>query len=150
MSALEHVPQQRLAELLMSAVTRLAEPDSTTYSLVPIGVPVRRGRLHLGRLQLMFNTTEPLNVAVGFATAGWIGARGVALPDPRSARLSQCNRRRLTGTCGPRSSGPCLARCGWLGVADPMCFDVVLAPAPNGGLLIVPVDEFARRWQAIS
>ena len=74
----------------MSAVTRLAEPDSTTYSFVPIGVPVRRGRLHLGRLQLMFNTTEPLNVAVGFATA------------------------------------------------------------PNGGLLIVPVDEFARRWQAIS
>ena len=145
MSALEHVPQQRLAELLMSAVTRLAEPDPTTGSLVPIGVPVRRGRLHLGRLQSMFDTTEPLSVAVGFATAGWIGARSVALPN--------------LGRLGYRSATDVDSRGrvvldhrvrAWLGVADPMCFDVVIAPAADGGLLIVPVDEFARRWQAIS
>lgn len=49
MSALEHAPQQRLAELLMIAATRLPEPDPSIGSLVPIGVPVRRGRLHLGR-----------------------------------------------------------------------------------------------------
>ena len=38
----------------------------------------------------------------------------------------------------------------WLGVEDPMHFDVVTAPSGDGGVLIVPVEDFARRWKAIS
>lgn len=146
MSALEDVPQQRLAEMLMTAVTRLAEPVlTTTGSLVPIGVPVRHGRLHLGRLRSMFDTTEPLNVAVGFATACWIGARGMPFPS--------------LGRLGYRSATDVDSRGrvvldhrvrAWLGVPEPMCFDVVTAPAADGGLLIMPVDDFARRWKEIS
>ena len=129
----------------MTAAERLAGPGAAAGSLVPIGVPVRRGRLYLGRLRSMFDISEPLTVAVGFATACWIGARGVAMPD--------------LGRLGYRSTTDVDSRGrvvldhrvrAWLGVADPLCFDVVIAPAADGGLLIVPVDEFARRWQAIS
>jgi hypothetical protein len=38
----------------------------------------------------------------------------------------------------------------WLAVADPMAFDVVIIPAIEGGLLAVPVEDFARRWEVIS
>jgi hypothetical protein len=38
----------------------------------------------------------------------------------------------------------------WLGVEQPMAFEVVAVPAPEGGLLVVPVEDFARRWEVIS
>ena len=36
----------------------------------------------------------------------------------------------------------------WLGVDSPMCFDVVTAPAADGGLLIVPVIAIERLLRA--
>jgi len=143
MSALEHAPQQRLAELLMIAATRLAEPDPSIGSLVPIGVPVRRGRLHLGRLRTLFDTADPLIVGVGFATACWIGQRGIPVPN--------------LGRLGYRSATDVDSRGrvvldhrvrAWLGVDSPMCFDVVTAPAADGGLLIVPVIAIERLLRA--
>ncbi|MCW2749324.1 MAG: hypothetical protein JWR83_434 [Aeromicrobium sp.] len=91
------------------------------------------------------HTTDRVNVAVGFATACWIGATGIPAPD--------------LGRLGYRSATDVDSRGrvvldhrvrAWLGVDDPMSFDIVIAPAADGGLLIVPVDDFARRWQAIS
>jgi hypothetical protein len=38
----------------------------------------------------------------------------------------------------------------WLGIANANAFDVVVVPPAEGGLLVVPVEDFARRWEAIS
>jgi len=39
----------------------------------------------------------------------------------------------------------------WLAVEDPMDFDVVVVPdVGDAGLWVVPVEEFERRWKALS
>ena len=38
----------------------------------------------------------------------------------------------------------------WLGVADTLAFEVVGVPSETGGLLIVPVEDFSRRWEVIT
>jgi hypothetical protein len=81
MSAPDPVPSERLAELLVSAAAQLSSPSGA--SLVPAGVPIRRGRLHLGRLRSLLDGAESV-------------------------------------------------------VGDPMAFDVVIVPAVEGGLLVVP------------
>ena len=138
-------PPQQLAELLMIAATHLTEPDPAAGSLVPIGVPVRRGRLYLGRLRTHFGPTERLVLGVGFATACWISAPGAAMPELGRLRyttdIEVDPRGRVVLDRRVRS---------WLGVEDPMRFDVVTAPSGDGGVLIVPVEDFARRWKAIS
>ena len=145
MSALEQLPDEHLAELLMSAATRLADPGPTRTALTPMGIPIRRGRLHLGRLRQLLDTSAPLAIAAGFATACWIGPRQAAAPN--------------LGRLGYRSETTMDARGrvvldlrvrAWLGIEDPICFDAVAVPAEHGGLLVVPVEDFARRWEAIS
>ena len=74
MSAFEQLPQLRLAELLMNAATRLAEPGPARSALVPMGMPVRRGRLHLGRLRRLLDTTGPVAVAVDVSAPGALAA----------------------------------------------------------------------------
>ncbi|MCU1388070.1 MAG: hypothetical protein JWL72_1408 [Ilumatobacteraceae bacterium] len=145
MSAVQHTSPAQLAELLMIAASTLAEPDPNLGSVVPIGIPVRRGRLHLGRLHTLFETSEPVVVGVGFATACWLGRRG--MPMPELGRLCYS-----TETDLDQRGRVVLDRRvrAWLGVDDPMCFDVVTAPTGDGGVLIVPVAGFAKRWKAIS
>jgi hypothetical protein len=145
MSALEHVPPGQLAELLMSAAAQLAEPGSTRAALAPAGIPIRRGRLHLGRLRAMVNGAEPVAVLAGFSTACWLGPRHGTAPNlGRLAFRSEARvdaRGRVVLDLRVRA---------WLGVADANAFDVVAVPAVEGGLLVVPVEDFARRWEAIS
>jgi hypothetical protein len=38
---------------------------------------------------------------------------------------------------------------GWA-VENPKDFDVVTVPAADGGVLVVPVEEFARRWAVMA
>jgi len=86
---------QHLAELLMIAATHLTEPDPAAGSLAPIGVPVRRGRLYLGRLRTHFGPTERLVLGVGFATAWWIRSPGTAMLELGRLRYStELSRRR--------------------------------------------------------
>jgi hypothetical protein len=138
MSALGPVPPERLAELLVSAAAQLSSPSGA--SLVPAGVPIRRGRLHLGRLRLLLDGSESVVVAAGFASAVWLGPVGAPAPDlGRLAYRSGTrvdSRRRVVLDGWVRS---------WLAVADPMAFDVVIVPAIEAGLLVVPVEAFARR-----
>jgi Enoyl-(Acyl carrier protein) reductase len=81
MSAVHDTSPQQLAELLMIAAIQLADPDPSGGALVPIGVPVRRGRLYLGRLRTLLDTTGQLTLGVGFATACWIGPPGATMPE---------------------------------------------------------------------
>ena len=127
----------------MSAVAQLTEP--ATGALAPCGTPVRNGRLHLGRLRPLLDGCDRPAVLAGFATAVWIGApatnppqlgrlayRGDASIDARSRLIVDFRVRR------------------WLSVADTQAFDVVIVPAALGGLLIVPIEDFARRWAAVT
>jgi hypothetical protein len=144
MSAPDPVPSERLAELLVSAAAQLSSP-SARVALAPAGVPIRRGRLHLGRLRSLLDGAESVVVTVGFASAVWLGRVGSAAPDlGRLAYRSDTrvdSRGRVVLDARVRS---------WLAVGDPMAFDVVIVPAAEGGLLVVPVDDFARRWEVIS
>ena len=88
MPTIHDTPPQHLAELLMIAATRLTEPDPAAGSMVPIGGPVRRGRLYLGRPRTYFGPTEHLVLGVGFATACWISAPGTAMPGLGRLRYS--------------------------------------------------------------
>ena len=145
MSAHSDSSPAQLAELLMIAASTLAEPDPSLGSVAPIGIPVQRGRLHLGRLHTLFETGERVVVVVGFATACWLGGR--SLPIPKLGRLCYS-----TETDIDQRGRVVLDRRvrAWLGIDDPMCFDVVTAPTVDGGVVIVPVEGFAKRWKAIS
>jgi hypothetical protein len=145
MSAVHDTSPHQLSELLMIAASRLADEDRAGGALVPTGVPVRRGRLYLGRLRTLLDSAEQLTLGVGFATACWIGPAGTSMPELGQLRYATAievdPRGRLVLDRRVRS---------WLAVDTPMCFDVITAPATEGGVLVVPVDGFARRWQAIS
>jgi hypothetical protein len=84
-------------------------------------------------------------VAAGFASAVWIGPP--ATPPPHLGRLAYRTetpvdrRGRLLLDFRVRSS---------LGVANTLLFEVVIVPAGVGGLLIVPVEDFSQRWEAIT
>jgi hypothetical protein len=127
----------------MSAAAELAE--SPRAELAPIGIPVRDGRLTLGRLREQLPRDETLEVVAGFATACWIGPGGVRAPD-----LGRLTYRSRTGI--DRRGRVMLdyrART-WLAVEDPNRFEVVAFPAEAGGILVMPVEDFARRWEVIS
>lgn len=38
----------------------------------------------------------------------------------------------------------------WLDVADPAAFEAVVMPVPTGGLLLVPVEGFGQRFEAVT
>ncbi|MGI8792483.1 MAG: hypothetical protein ACR2H3_04810 [Acidimicrobiales bacterium] len=131
-----------LAELLMNAAAELADAPRT--ELVPIGIPVRGG-LTLGRLRELLCRDETLEVVAGFAAGCWIGPAGVRAPD-----LGRLTYRSRTGL--DRRGRVMLdhrART-WLAVEDPNRFEVVAFPAEAGGILVMPVEDFARRWEVIS
>ena len=142
MSAPESLPAERLAELLVSAASRLTAPPCAAFT--PTGIAVREGRLHLGRLRTLLDGHDRVAVVAGFASAIWIGP--LTTPPPRLGRLayrteSSVDRRgRLLLDFRARS---------WLRVADTLTFEVVLV-ADGGGLLIVPVEDFSHRWEVIT
>lgn len=129
----------------MSAATLLTESDPARRALSPAGIPVRRGRLHLGRLRQMLGTAESIAVTAGFATAAWLGPSDATAPD-----LGRLAYRTETSVDGRGRVVLDLRVRAWLGVEDRMAFEVVAVPAPEGGLLVVPVEDFARRWEVIS
>jgi hypothetical protein len=143
MSAPKPVPSERLAELLVNAAAQLSSPSGA--SLVPAGVPIRRGRLHLGRLRSLLEGSESVVVAAGFASAVWLGPVGAPAPD--LGRVAYRSDTRVDARGRVVLDGRVRS---WLAVADPMAFDVVIIPAIEGGLLVVPVEDFARRWEVIS
>jgi hypothetical protein len=133
----------RLAELLMSAAAELAEaprPD-----LTPTGIPVRDGRLTLGRLRELLARDETLEVVAGFATACWIGPPGAGAPDV--GRLTYRSRTGIDQRGRVMLDYRVRAR---LSVADPNRFEVVAFPAQAGGILVVPVEDFARRFEVVT
>jgi hypothetical protein len=144
MSAREQVPSgARLAELLMSAAAELAETPRT--ELAPMGIPVRDGRLSLGRLREVLPVGERLEVVAGFSTACWIGPAETRAPD--LGRLTYRSRTRVDRR--GRAMLDYRART-WLAVPDANRFEVVAFPAPEGGIVVMPVEDFARRWEVIS
>jgi hypothetical protein len=145
MSALDPPCPERLAELLMSAATILTESQLARGVLSPAGIPVRRGRLHLGRLRHVLGTAESVAVTAGFATAAWLGPRDCSALD-----LGRLAYRTETSIDARGRVVLDLRVRAWLGVEQPMAFEVVAVPAPEGGLLVVPVEDFARRWEVIS
>jgi hypothetical protein len=127
----------------MSAAAELTE--APRVDLAPMGIPVRDGRLSLGRLRELLPRGETLEVVAGFATACWIGPPGSHAPD-----LGRLTYRSRTGVDRRgRVMFDYRART-WLAVAEPNRFEVVAFPAEQGGILVMPVEDFARRWEVIS
>jgi len=88
---------------------------------------------------------ETLEVGAGFSSACWIGPPGSRAPD-----LGRLTYRSRTGV--DRRGRVMLdyrART-WLAVDDANRFEVVAFPAEAGGILVMPVEDFARRWEVIS
>lgn len=133
MSALDPLPPARLAELLVSAAARLSDPAPPGPVLVPMGVPIRGGRLHLGRLRGQLDPAVPVVVAVGFGSACWLGSEGA--PAPGLGRLAY----RVVTSVGGRGRAVLDRRVRtWLAVEDEASFEAVTVPAPNGGYWSCP------------
>jgi hypothetical protein len=126
----------------MSAAAELA-PASTT--LTPPGVPVRSGRVHLGRLRPHLPAGEPITVVVGFATVCWLG--GPSVSPPALGRMVY-----RTETTPDRRGRVVLDRRAraWLAVETPGEFEAVVMAAPTSGVLVVPTEDYARRAEAVT
>jgi hypothetical protein len=139
----------RLAELLVSAAATLATPPGVPggAGLAPAGMPVRQGRLHLGRVRRWLPPDGEVVVLAGFGTACWLGSPDVAPPDlgrhvHRSLAVIDTRNRVVLGR---------RARA-WLAVADPAAFEAVTLPLgwDGEGLLVVPVEDYARRLEVVT
>jgi hypothetical protein len=143
----ESVPPSaaRLAELLVSAATELSDTTAAPSAVALSGAPVRSGRLNLGRLRSRLPITGPVAVVVGFATACWLGAPSESPPE--LGRLVYRTDARVDG----RGRVVLVRRArAWLGVGDPASFEAVTMAASDGGVLVVPVEDFARRFEAVA
>jgi hypothetical protein len=128
----------------MSAVESMDAPAEG--GLVPAGAPVISGRVHLGRLRSQLPVGGPHTLAVGFGTVAWLGGPEMSVP----AGLGQMvYRREVTADRRGRLTLDRHAR-SWLAVADTMAFDALVMAAPAGGLVVVPVEDFARRVKAVT
>jgi hypothetical protein len=139
MSAQNALPPGQLAELLVSAASQLVDPSPSRSALA------RRGRLHLGRLRPLLARDESVAVVAGFSTGCWLGRRDGAVPD--LGRFVYGNETRVDDR--GRVVLDLRVRA-WLAVDDPKAFDLVTVPAADGGILVVPVEEFARRCEVIA
>jgi hypothetical protein len=146
MSARDQVPSPatgaRLAGLLVSAAAELT--DVPRSGLAP-GIPVRDGRFSLGRLREVVSSREALDVVAGFSTACWIGPPEIRVPD-----LGRLTYRSRTGVDRRGRMMLDYRVRVWLSVEDANAFEVVAFPAEAGGILVMPVEDFARRWEVIS
>jgi hypothetical protein len=146
MSAPESLSAERLAELLVSAASQLTAPGgSARGAFTPKGIPIRDGRLHLGRMRTNLDGHARVAVVAGFANAVWLGRPATAAPNlgrlAYRTETSVDGRGRLLLDFRVRS---------WLAVADTSAFEVVIVTADTDGLLVVPVEDFSHRWEVIS
>jgi hypothetical protein len=140
------VPPARLAELLVSAAATISEAaDPSVGGLAPAGMPVRNGRLHLARVRQWLPVDDRLVVVAGFGTACWLGAPGDRPPDLGRHVY------RSTATVDVRGRVVLDRRSrAWLAVGDPASFEAVVMPlASPAGLVVVPVEDYARRIDAL-
>jgi hypothetical protein len=132
----------RLVEAVMSASAGLARAGTP---LTPPGVPVRSGRVHLGRLRPRVPAGGPVTVVAGFATVCWLGGPDASPPDlgrmVYRAETTPDRRGRVVLDRRARA---------WLAVATPGEFEAVVMAAPSGGVLVVPVEDYARRAEAVT
>ena len=146
MSAPESLPAERLAELLVNAASQLTASGGAARSgFTPTGIPIRDGRLHLGRMRTNLDGHARVAVVAGFANAVWLGPPATAAPNlGRLAYRTETwvdQRGRLLLDFRVRS---------WLAVADTSAFEVVIVAADTDGLLVVPVEDFSQRWEVIA
>src|SRR3954467_9901313 len=119
MSALEPDTPE-LVQLLMNAAAQLSSLDGPRRSLIPAGIPIRRGRLHLGRLRSLLDGHDRPAVVAGFAAAAWIGPP--ATTPPQLGRLAY----RTDPSIDPRGRLLVDFRVRrWLAVSDTLAFEVV-------------------------
>jgi hypothetical protein len=116
----------------------LDAPDPVLHA----AVPVVGGRLSLGRLRhaLAVDPPGPLAVCAGLRSACWLG--------PPQGTPPGLGRLVHQGTTHLDARGRvALDRHvrGYLGVADPAEFAVVLVSLPTGGVLVLPVEGIDER-----
>ena len=134
-----------LLELLVSAAASLGEPSPGGPVLVPAGVPISDGRFSVGRLSRWLPDGE-LSVVTGFATACWLGSP----TDPPPPLGRHVYRSFSTVSARSRLRIDHRSRA-WLAVTDASFFDAVPIPWTDPlGLLLVPVEDYARRIEAVT
>jgi hypothetical protein len=81
----------------------------------------------------------------GFGTVCWLGESDRSVPD-----LGRLAYRGVTRV--DRRGRVVLDRRvrAWLGVPTPEVFEALTVPAAAGGVWVVPVDDFARRFEAVT
>lgn len=126
----------------MNAAMELAEAPAV---LAPSGSPICRGRVHLGRLRSRLPSSGAISVAVGFGSVCWLGS-----PDDPVPALGQMAYRTETRMDGRGRVVLDRRVPAWLAVEDPASFEALLMPAPAGGVLVVPVEDFTRRIGEVS
>ena len=128
----------------MSAAAQLdAAPERL---LPPLGIPVLRGQFSLGKLRLVVQAAvgDPVTVVAGFRLGCWLGRPGE--PAPRLGRLWHRTEAAVDSRGRMRLDRRVRA---YLDVADADSFEVVPIPLAVGALL-VPVEDFARRFEEVA
>ena len=131
----------------MSAAASMNEtPAAGRTALAPAGTPIANGRLAVGRLRHWLPPDGRLVVLVGFATACWLGP-----PDAKPPNLGRHVYRSTTSVDGRGRVLIDRRSRAWLATADPASFQAVALPlaGEGGGLLVVPVEDYARRIGAV-
>jgi hypothetical protein len=138
----------RLAGLLVSAAASMNETPVPAGAgrLAPAGTPITNGRLAVGRLRHWLPADGRLVVLVGFATACWLGP-----PDAKPPDLGRHVYRSTTAVDGRGRVLIDRRSRAWLATADPASFQAIALPlaGDGGGLLVVPVEDYARRIEAV-
>lgn len=122
-------------------------PHAGDGPILHAAVAVREGRLSLGRLGSTLVPSRPADVRLvtGLRSVCWVGVGDMQPPDlgrlshHAKATLDARNRLRLDRHVR-----------GYLGVADALDFEVVLASMADGGLLVVPVEDIEERLSRVS
>lgn len=134
-----------LVRLLVSLAAEVADASAPRRIPALLGVPVRSGRLHLGRLRPLVQSGpgDPVAFKVGFGLACWLG------PDPGAAPGLGRLWSRGTVDVDPRGRLRLDRRVrAYLAVADPASFEVVPVSV-DGGVLLVPAEDFPTRWEGV-
>jgi len=129
----------------LSAVETMGAPLGPG-GLVPAGSPVASGRVHLGRMRSRLPVEGPVAVLAGFGSLVWLGDLEESAPPELGGMVYRGEvvvdrRGRVVLDRQARA---------WLAVVDPGLFEALVMPAPAGGVLVVPVEDFAGRVGAVT
>lgn len=128
---------------LRFGVSGACAPDGS--ALIPAGVPVRRGRVSLGYLGDPLRSSKDVDVVAGLRSACWLGVIGQCAPG-----LGRLSHRSLATVDSRRRVVLDRHLRAYLAVADADAFAVVLISLGNGGLLLVPTEDFDARLARVS